>query len=181
MRFSGLFCYYSVSHCSNKPTIKIIDWFLCQWANVQLYKLIYFFPLCVYIYIYMYIHTHIFMYTHTHTHPHTHIHIYISAFKVTCIHFNGNNFFNAQLKHRIFSVWPVAQPIVGAMEMHSVATWQHCRPLKRLFHYKTVPKPYLVSENRWYCRVSAKSFIFIPLSDNRSRKIYQRKPFLLRI
>ncbi len=34
--FSGLFCCYSVSHCSNKPTIKIIDWsFLCQWANVQ--------------------------------------------------------------------------------------------------------------------------------------------------
>ncbi len=31
-----LFCCYSVSHCSNKPTIKIIDWpFLCQWANVQ--------------------------------------------------------------------------------------------------------------------------------------------------
>ena len=36
MRFSGYFCCYSVSHCSNKPTIKIIDWsFLCQWANVQ--------------------------------------------------------------------------------------------------------------------------------------------------
>ncbi len=29
-------CCYSVFHCSNKPTIKIIDWsFLCQWANVQ--------------------------------------------------------------------------------------------------------------------------------------------------
>ena len=36
MRFSGFCCCYSVSHCSNKPTIKIIDWsFLCQWANVQ--------------------------------------------------------------------------------------------------------------------------------------------------
>ncbi len=37
MHFSGFFCCcYSVSHCSNKPTIKIIDWsFLCQWANVQ--------------------------------------------------------------------------------------------------------------------------------------------------
>ncbi len=33
MRFSGFCCCYSVSHCSNKPTIKIIDWtFLCQWA-----------------------------------------------------------------------------------------------------------------------------------------------------
>ncbi len=36
MGFSGFFCCYSVSHCSNKPTIKIIDWsFLCQWANIQ--------------------------------------------------------------------------------------------------------------------------------------------------
>ncbi len=26
MRFSGFFCCYSVSHCSNKPTIKIIYW-----------------------------------------------------------------------------------------------------------------------------------------------------------
>ncbi len=25
MRFSGFYCCYSVSHCSNKPTIKIID------------------------------------------------------------------------------------------------------------------------------------------------------------
>ena len=47
MRFSGYFCCcYSVSHCSNKPTIKIIDWsFLCQWANVQNQQGIkYFFP-----------------------------------------------------------------------------------------------------------------------------------------
>ncbi len=36
MRFSGFFVCYSVSHFSNKPTLKIIDWsFLCQWANVQ--------------------------------------------------------------------------------------------------------------------------------------------------
>ncbi len=48
MRFSGFFCYYSVSHCSYKPTIKIIDWsFLCQWANVQNHQGIkYFFPHC---------------------------------------------------------------------------------------------------------------------------------------
>ncbi len=33
--FLELFCC-SVSHCSNKHTIKIIGWpFLCQWANVQ--------------------------------------------------------------------------------------------------------------------------------------------------
>ncbi len=36
MHFSGFFCCYSVSHCSYKPTIKIIDWsLLCQWANIQ--------------------------------------------------------------------------------------------------------------------------------------------------
>ncbi len=36
MHFSGFFCCYSVSRCSNKPTIKIIDWsFLCRQANVQ--------------------------------------------------------------------------------------------------------------------------------------------------
>ncbi len=35
MRFYG-FCCYSVSHCSNKPTSKIIDWsILCQWENIQ--------------------------------------------------------------------------------------------------------------------------------------------------
>ena len=46
MNFPGFFCCYSVSHCSNKPTIKIIDWsFLCQWANVQNQQGIkYFFP-----------------------------------------------------------------------------------------------------------------------------------------
>ncbi len=44
--FLDFFCCYSVSHCSNKPTIKIIDWsFLCQWANVQNQQGIkYFFP-----------------------------------------------------------------------------------------------------------------------------------------
>ncbi len=32
--FFWIFCCYSVSHCSNKPTIEIIDWtFLCQWAK----------------------------------------------------------------------------------------------------------------------------------------------------
>ena len=48
MRFSGFVCWYSVSHCSNKPTIKIIDWqFLCQWANIQNQQGIkYFFPHC---------------------------------------------------------------------------------------------------------------------------------------
>ncbi len=37
------------------------------------------------------------------------------------IHFNGTNFINVRLTQRKFSVWPVAQPVVGEMEMHSVA------------------------------------------------------------
>ncbi len=37
------------------------------------------------------------------------------------IPFNGTNFINARLTQRIFSVWPVAQLVVGEMEMHSVA------------------------------------------------------------
>ncbi len=41
--------------------------------------------------------------------------------KLTQIHFNGTNFINARLTLRMFSVWPVAQPVVGEMEMHSVA------------------------------------------------------------
>ncbi len=53
--------------------------------------------------------------------------MYISAVKVkvnnalTQINFNGTNFNNAWLTQRIFSVWPVAQPVVGEMEMHSVS------------------------------------------------------------
>ncbi len=47
-----------------------------------------------------------------------------SAVKVNALtqtHFNGTNFFNARLTQRVFSVWPVAQPLVGEMEMDSVA------------------------------------------------------------
>ncbi len=36
------------------------------------------------------------------------------------IPFNGTNFINTRLTQRIFSVWPVAQPVVGEMGMHSV-------------------------------------------------------------
>ncbi len=41
------------------------------------------------------------------------------------IPFNGTNFINAWLMRRIFSVWPVAQPKVGEMEMHSDANQPH--------------------------------------------------------
>ncbi len=50
--------------------------------------------------------------------------IYIRGVKVnalTQIKFNGTNFINARLTQRAFSVWPVAQPVVGEMEMRSVA------------------------------------------------------------
>ncbi len=49
--FFWIFCCYSVSHGSNKPTIQIIDWsFLCQWANVQNQQGIkWFFPLTLHI------------------------------------------------------------------------------------------------------------------------------------
>ncbi len=41
--------------------------------------------------------------------------------KLTQIHFNGIHFINVWLTQRTYSVWPVAQPIVREMEMHSVA------------------------------------------------------------
>ncbi len=63
-------------------------------------------PYIIYIYIYS-----IFIY----------IHIAVKVNALTQITFNGTNFINARLTQRIFSVWPVAQPVVGEMEMHSVA------------------------------------------------------------
>ncbi len=40
---------------------------------------------------------------------------------LTLIPFNSTNLINAQLTQCVFSVWPVAQPVVGEIEMHSVA------------------------------------------------------------
>ncbi len=47
------------------------------------------------------------------------MHILVQS-KLTQIPFNGTNFINTQLMQRIFSVWPVAQLVVGEMEMHGV-------------------------------------------------------------
>ncbi len=50
--------------------------------------------------------------------------VQFSAVKVnalTQIPFNGTNFINVRLTQHVFSVWPVTQPVVGEMEMHSVA------------------------------------------------------------
>ncbi len=50
MCFSGIFWCNSIIHCSNKPTIKIIDWsFLSQWINLQNQQGIkFFFPTVLY-------------------------------------------------------------------------------------------------------------------------------------
>ncbi len=55
------------------------------------------------------------------------IYIHISAVKVnsnnalTQIPFKSTNFINARLTQCVFSIWPMAKPVVGEMEMHSVA------------------------------------------------------------
>ncbi len=81
--------------------------------------------------------------------------VYISAVKVnalTQIHFNGTNFINARLTQRIFSVWPVAQHLVGEMEMQCCQLSNIVDPFSDFVPFKNASKPYLVSENRRYCR-----------------------------
>ncbi len=67
--------------------------------------------------------------------------MYISVLsKLTQIPFNSTNFINARLTQRIFSVSPMAQPLVGEMEMHSItnlATMQ--TPLATFFPKKKRP------------------------------------------
>ncbi len=61
---------------------------------------------------------------------------------ITQINFNSTNFINAQLMQSVFSVWPVVQPVVGEMEIHSadnLATMQ--TPLATFFPSKKAPKP----------------------------------------
>ncbi len=61
------------------------------------------------------------------------------------IHFIGTNFINAAL----FFFWPVAQPVVGELEMHSVCQLSNfADPFSNFFLLKKASKPYLVSENR---------------------------------
>ncbi len=70
--------------------------------------------------------------------------IYISAVKFNAlmqIHFNGTNFFNARLTQRLFSVWPVAQPIVGEMEMQCCQLSNIADPFSDFFPFKKAPKP----------------------------------------
>ncbi len=54
---------------------------------------------------------------------------------------------------RVFSVWPVARPVVGEMEMHSVANLCHIAdPFSDLFPFKKAPPTNLVSENHGTAR-----------------------------
>jgi len=70
--------------------------------------------------------------------------MFTSAVKVynalTQIHFNGTNCINAQLTQCVFSVWPVARPVVGEMEMHRVANLATLQtPLVTFFPSKKRP------------------------------------------
>ncbi len=92
-------------------------------------------------------------------HLYIYIYIFISAVKVsvnnvlTQIPFNGTNFINVRLTQRVFSVWTLAQPVVGEKEMHSVANVATLQtPLATFFPSKKASKPYLDSKNLWYCR-----------------------------
>ncbi len=81
--------------------------------------------------------------------------IYMSAVKdkaLTQINFNGTNFINPRLTQRVFSVWPMAQPVFGEMDMHSVANLATLQTPSAIifFFFKKAPKPYLVSENHRY-------------------------------
>ncbi len=52
----------------------------------------------------------------------------------------------------------MAQPVVGEMEMNSVANLATLQtPLATFFPKKKAAKPYLVSKNRRYCRASVRS------------------------
>ncbi len=56
------------------------------------------------------------------------------------IPFNGTNLINARLTQRVFSVWPVAHPVFGEMEMHCVANLATVQtPLATFFPSKKHP------------------------------------------
>ncbi len=106
MRFSGFFCCYSVSHCTNKPTIKIIDWsFLCHWQKYKISRgsnnffphilSIQRTPIYIYIYIYIYIQYIycIYIYVYIYTHTYTHICIYIYIYRCSLYVFVWTNIY----------------------------------------------------------------------------------------
>ncbi len=76
------------------------------------------------------------------------------------INFNDTNFINVWLTQRTFLFDPWPKPVVGEMEMHSVANLTTLQtPLATFLSFKKAAKHYLVSETRRYCRASARSCI----------------------
>ncbi len=58
------------------------------------------------------------------------------------MNFSGTHFISTQLTQRIFSVWLVAQPVFGEMDMHCVANLATLQtPLENFFPFKKAPKP----------------------------------------
>ncbi len=116
---------------------------------------------------------------------------------LTQINFNATNFINARFTQRVFSVWPVARPVVGEMDMHSVAnlaTFQiplaislqkSAQNLFSFWELQVLPceREVLLSQRAHtslslsLCASDLFSSLFIPLSDNRNSKIYQWKEF----
>ncbi len=74
--------------------------------------------------------------------------------------FNQTMFFSIRI-YKIISTcgkWAWPNPRNGEMEMDSVANLAALQtPLAAFFRFKKAPKPYLVFENRGYCRTSARS------------------------
>ncbi len=58
---------------------------------------------------------------------------------LTQINFNGTNFINARLTQHVFSVWPVAQPVVGEMEMQCCHLSNIVDPFSDFFPFKKRP------------------------------------------
>ncbi len=59
------------------------------------------------------------------------------------INFNGTNFINTRLTQRAFSVWHVTKPVVGEMEMHSVANLETSQTLLATF-FPSKKRPNLI-------------------------------------
>ncbi len=92
--------------------------------------------------------------------------VLIHAVKVnnalTEINFNGTNFINARLTQHVFSVWPVARPVVGEMDMHSVANLATLQtPLATFFPSKK--RPNLIS---FLSKEGARDWLWSRLTDH---------------
>ncbi len=94
------------------------------------------------------------------------------------IPFNGTDFINARLTQCIFSVWPMAQTVVGETEMHSVANLATLQnPLatffflkksaQTLFSLRVLPREVLLSQHAHtlsFCSASAHTSLSLSTS-----------------